>query len=160
MCTPNNSGMKRSLPCMNLISMEDSKSSSISINESNPLLSLMGEHMKFWNESPALAEESIISSNKKRRLSPLASTALAAVETPATAALESFLRFAVDDCEVTSLDHFDDDSSYSSIESTATSSPLCVRNFSSFSSKSCHKMMMPTGIMDVTRGMAQISASS
>lgn len=152
------SGMKRSLPCMDLISMQAPDDSN------NPLLSLMGEHMKFWNDSVLAEESNSVSStsSKKRRLSPLVSTATSEeVVTPATAALEDFLRFA--SAEDTSLD-LDDSSyaSYSSLESSATDSPLCVRSLGSYSflSKSSNNCNVPSSIIDVTRGMAQISASS
>jgi hypothetical protein len=139
--------MKRSLPCLDLLSMQDE----------NPLLSLMGEHMKFWDDDQSLlADDSSVSSNKKRRLAPL----VAIEESPATNALEQFLRFAVEETtEAGSFPSMDSMSSIDSCESYLLSKP-CSLMMSKQSKPSYHlRHMSPTSILDVTRGMAQISAS-
>lgn len=129
------SGMKRSLPCLELTSMEDI--------DSNPLLQMVNSR---WNlkegNTSALVEYSSVS--KKQRLLPSNTC-------PASSALESFLRFAVEDlAPMSDLFHGDDCLPLSQRQKKPCS--LVLRNLEH------HAGIL--SIHDVTRGMARISASN
>ena len=129
------SGMKRSLPCLELTSMEDI--------DSNPLLQMVNSRWNLGEDNDsALVEASSLS--KKQRLLP--SNAC-----PASSALESFLRFAVDDLTpLSGLLHGD---------VWAPPSQRQTKTCSLVFRKLEHHAVMPS-IHDVTRGMARISASN
>jgi hypothetical protein len=119
----------------------------------NPLLNLMDLQMKLWADQSSLAEES---SSKKRRMSPLVTET-----TPATEALEQFLRFASKDTTLSlplpMAMPMDDDSSTSSssdldFESTSTSSTSSFSHM--YKTKYNYRF---ASLNDVTRGMAEIS---
>lgn len=116
----------------------------ISMNEENPLLCLIEKRMEMWNDSDddsVLSETSCDSSvsSKKRRLSndlyPLE-------DSPATAALEQFLSFSVD--ETAFLDPLD-----------APKALVPLKPFSINISMSKSKAI--PSLSDLTRGLAQIS---
>ena len=139
-------GMKRSLPCMDLISMQGL--GSMQSIDQNPLLRLMDNYMSAIDTTTTSISTSTAdtSSAKKRRLAPLVNE-----DTPATQALEHFLLFAIHDTP--SLLPMDDDSSCSSIESDeSTFSTSC--SHSMYTSKSNYRL---PSMHDVTRGMAEIS---
>jgi len=137
-------GMKRSLPCMDLISMQGL--GSMQSIDQNPLLRLMDNYMSAIDTTSSTADTS---SAKKRRLAPLVNE-----DTPATQALEHFLLFAIHDTP--SLLPMDDDSSCSSIESDQSSSTTFSTSCSHIMYTSKSNYRLPS-MHDVTRGMAEIS---
>ena len=110
----------------------------------NPLLSLMDVHMKFWVDQSSLAEES---SAKKQRMAPSVTET-----TPATEALEQFLRFATEETPLSL--PMDDDSSSSSDSDLASVSSSKSSVSRMYKSKCNYRL---TSLNDVTRGMAEIS---
>jgi len=125
------------MPSLDLISME---------SEENPLLCLIEKRMEVWSDSDddsVLSENSLDStSSKKRRLS----NDLYPLESPATAALEEFLSFGAD--ETAFLDPLD--------ISESLRKPMIFK-LSPISPLSKSKAV--PSLLDVTRGMSQVSAS-
>jgi hypothetical protein len=112
----------------------------------NPLLSLMNHHMKFWVDQSSLAEESE-SSAKRQRMAPSVTDM-----TPATEALEQFLRFAIEETPLPL--PMDDDCSTSS-DGDLGSTSSSKSSFSSLYKSKCNYRF--TSVNEVTRGMAEIS---
>jgi hypothetical protein len=110
----------------------------------NPLLSLMDHHMKFWVDQSSLAEES---SAKRQRMAPSVTDM-----TPATEALEQFLRFAIEETPLRL--PLDDDCSTSSDVDLGSTSSSKSSSSSLYKSKCNYRF---TSVNDVTRGMAEIS---
>eukprot|EP00540_Astrosyne_radiata_P002646 CAMPEP_0116853842 /NCGR_PEP_ID=MMETSP0418-20121206/18190_1 /TAXON_ID=1158023 /ORGANISM="Astrosyne radiata, Strain 13vi08-1A" /LENGTH=118 /DNA_ID=CAMNT_0004486395 /DNA_START=1 /DNA_END=357 /DNA_ORIENTATION=- len=112
----------------------------------NQLLSLVNKRMKFWNEETALAEIGTAEPKKSLSIYP--------VDAPATEALEQFLLFALE--ETTS----------PVVEESETQSRSLQVSISSKPSRGLKPTRKPegiskiTGVHEVTRGMARISASS
>ena len=111
------------------------------------LKNLLDIKIQLWDESGLAADKS----SKKRRVAPAA-----ADETPATKALEQFLRFAADESNLTMALplHFDsdmDDASFGSFKSVSSCDSSCSLLY-----KSKKNFRFPN-MHDVTRGMAEIS---
>jgi hypothetical protein len=127
------SGMKRSLPCLELTSMDNI--------DSNPLLHIVNARMKYWKDDDAPLIENTAHS-KKPRLLPM-------TPCPASFALESFLRMAVEDLvPLSELAQTDDCTSFRPLKPRL----IALRNLD-------HHSVIPT-LHDVTRGLARISASN
>jgi hypothetical protein len=134
-------GMKRSLPCLELTSMDNM--------DSNPLFHTVNKRMKCCDDESAFVEISH-STAKNVRLPSMNSN-------PASSALESFLLIAVMDFAPLEEFAYTDDCSVSSLFMM----PSCRHKSktSSLVRKLEHHSLIPS-VHDVTRGMARISASS
>lgn len=131
--------MKRSLPCLELTSMDN-------IDE-HPLLHLVNKRMKSWDDSAVLER---CSASKNYCLST-------ANTSPASSALESFLRIAVED--FAPLSDFNKFSDFSDKHLLNTSSYRNSKPCSLILRKLDRRSMIPS-MHDVTRGMSRISASN
>ena len=130
-----NRRMKRSLPCMDLMSM-------YSEVDQNPLkLRFMDNHKRVGGDQPSLADAS---SAKKRRIAPLVTDA-----TPATQALDRLLHFVIVETDAP-LPICDGSSSLNESESSA------VPKSNSHMRKSKSNYCVPT-MHNVTRGMALLA---
>lgn len=111
--------------------------------DENPLFSLVHKRMKFWNDS-SLTEVDVVKSKA------VDLTNASNVDTPATAALEQFLRFAVEETLPEDVD-----------ESESLGRSLSA----TLAAKSHSLTLKPTylpqlGVHEVTRGLARITAAN
>lgn len=131
--------MKRSLPCLELTSMEN-------IDE-HPLLHLVNKRMKYWDDSAVIEGRA---ATKVHCLSTVNTC-------PASSALESFLRIAVED--FSPLSDFNKISDFSDKHHHNTSSYRSSKPCSLVLRKLDRHSIIPS-MHDVTRGMSRISASN